>query len=230
MSERDEIIERMRDSIINADDAGAAATAEAALAAGLDPLEALEEGFAKPIRELGEAFDRMEIFLPQLVLSAASLQAGLKVLEPAIRAGGATTARKGVVVIGTVEGDIHDIGKTIVVAMLRSSGYEVHDLGTDVPLPQILNVAEQVKADIIGLSALLSTTMLRQRDMIEFMLLKGVRDKYYVIVGGAPVTEAWARQIGADAFARDASEAVKALNARRRLEPLPSTTEGAAHA
>lgn len=230
MSERDEIIERMRDSILNADDAGAAATAEAALAAGLDPLEALEEGFAKPIRELGEAFDRMEIFLPQLVLSAGSLQAGLKVLEPAIRAGGASTARKGVVVIGTVEGDIHDIGKTIVVAMLRSSGYEVHDLGTDVPLPQILNVAEQVKADIIGLSALLSTTMLRQRDMIEFMRLKGVRDKYYVIVGGAPVTETWARQIGADAFARDASEAVKALNARRRLEPLPGTTEGAAHA
>ncbi len=230
MSERDEIIGRMQDSIINADDAGAAATAEAALAAGLDPLEALEEGFAKPIRELGEAFDRMEIFLPQLVLSAGSLQAGLKVLEPAIRASGSTAARKGVVVIGTVEGDIHDIGKTIVVAMLRSSGYEVHDLGTDVPLPQILNVAEQVKADIIGLSALLSTTMLRQRDMIEFMRLKGVRDKYYVIVGGAPVTEAWARQIGADAFARDASEAVKALDARRRLEPLPGTTEGAAHA
>ncbi len=230
MSERDEIIGRMQDSIINADDAGAAATAEAALAAGLDPLEALEEGFAKPIRELGEAFDRMEIFLPQLVLSAGSLQAGLKVLEPAIRASGSTAARKGVVVIGTVEGDIHDIGKTIVVAMLRSSGYEVHDLGTDVPLPQILNVAEQVKADIIGLSALLSTTMLRQRDMIEFMRLKGVRDKYYVIVGGAPVTEAWARQIGADAFARDASEAVKALDARRRLEPLAGTTEGAAHA
>jgi corrinoid protein of di/trimethylamine methyltransferase len=230
MPERDEIIGRMRDSITNADDAEAVASAEAALAAGLDPLEALEEGFAKPIRELGEAFDRMEIYLPQLVLSAGSLQAGLKVLEPAIRAGGSTAARKGVVVIGTVEGDIHDIGKTIVVAMLRSSGYEVHDLGTDVPLPQILNVAEQVKADIIGLSALLSTTMLRQRDMIEFMRLKGVRDKYYVIVGGAPVTEVWARQIGADAFARDASGAVKALDARRRLEPLPGTTEGAAHA
>jgi corrinoid protein of di/trimethylamine methyltransferase len=230
MSERDEIIERMRNSIINADDAEAAASAEAVLAAGLDPLEALEEGFAKPIRELGEAFDRMEIFLPQLVLSAGSLQAGLKVLEPAIRAGGATMARKGVVVIGTVEGDIHDIGKTIVVAMLRSSGYEVHDLGTDVPLPQILNVAEQVKADIIGLSALLSTTMLRQRDMLEFMRLKGVRDKYYVIVGGAPVTEAWAREIGADAFGRDATEAVKALDARQRLQPALSAAEGAAHA
>lgn len=230
MPERDEIIERMRDSIMNADDAEAVASAEAVLAAGLDPLEALEEGFAKPIRELGEAFDRMEIFLPQLVLSSGSLQAGLKVLEPAILASGSTMARKGIVVIGTVEGDIHDIGKTIVVTMLRSSGYEVHDLGTDAPLPQILNVAEQVKADIIGLSALLSTTMLRQRDMIEFMRMKGIREKYYVIVGGAPVTEAWAREIGADAFARDASEAVKALDARQRLAPVLNTAKGTVHA
>ncbi len=230
MSERDEIIERMRESIKNADDDAAEAAATAALAAGIDPLFALEEGFAKPIRELGEAFDRMEIFLPELVLGARTLQAGLKILEPAILAGGSTAAHKGVVVIGTVEGDIHDIGKTIVVAMLRSSGYEVHDLGTDVPTPQILTVAEQVKADIIGLSALLSTTMLRQRDAIEYMRLKGVRDKYYVIVGGAPVTEAWAREIGADAFGRDATGAVKALEARRRLQPVLSTTEGAVHA
>ncbi len=218
MAERDEIIERMKDSILNNDDDEAAAAAQAALDAGISPLAALEEGFAAPIRELGEAFNRMEIFLPQLVLSAKTMQAGLRVLEPAMKAGDVAASRKGVVVIGTVEGDIHDIGKTVVVAMLRSSGYEVHDLGTDVPLPHFLTVAEQAKADIIGMSALLSTTMLRQRDMIELMRLKGVRDQYFVIVGGAPVTEAWAREIGADAFARDAHEAIAALAARRPHE------------
>jgi corrinoid protein of di/trimethylamine methyltransferase len=218
MAERDEIIERMRESILNADDAEAVAAAEAALAAGLEPLAALEDGFARPIRELGEAFNRMEIFLPQLVLSARTLQAGLKVLERALSASAREAARKGVVVVGTVEGDIHDIGKTIVVAMLRASGYEVHDLGTDVPLPQFLNVAEQTHADILGVSALLSTTMLRQRDLLELMRLKGIRDQYFVIVGGAPVTQAWADEIGADGFARDAHEAVLCLNARPRRE------------
>lgn len=218
MAERDEIIERMQQSIQDADDTAAAAAAQAALTAGLDPFEALEEGFAKPIRELGEAFNRMEIFLPQLVLSAKAMQAGLKVLEPALKAGGFDASRKGVVVLGTVEGDIHDIGKTIVAAMLRSSGYEVHDLGTDVPLPQFLNVAEKVNADVIGMSALLSTTMLRQRDMMELMRLKGVRERYFVLVGGAPVTEAWAKEIGADAFALDAYEAIQALDARKPAE------------
>ncbi|MFQ5610585.1 MAG: cobalamin-dependent protein [Anaerolineae bacterium] len=219
MSEHDDIIERMQESIYEAEEEEAAAAAAAALEAGMDPLEALERGFAEPIREQGEAFNRMEIFLPQLVLSAGAMKAGLKVLEPALKAGDDYEAtRKGTVVIGTVEGDIHDIGKTVVIAMLRSAGYEVHDLGADVPMPNFLQVAEQVKADIIAMSALLSTTMLRQRDLIELMELKGVRDRYYVIVGGAPVNEAWAREIGADAFALDAFEAVEALNARQRLE------------
>lgn len=216
MAEHEAIIERMRDSILEADDDEAVAAAEAALAAGMDPLAALEAGFSEPIRELGEAFNRLEIFLPQLVLSARTMQAGLKVLERALTTAAREAARKGVVVIGTVEGDIHDIGKTIVVAMLRSAGYEVHDLGTDVPLPQFINVAEQTHADIIGMSALLSTTMLRQRDLLELLQLKGIRDKYFVIVGGAPATQAWADSIGADAFARDAHEAVLRLNARAR--------------
>jgi len=214
MAEYDEFIERMRAAIFDADEAGAIAAAEAALAAGLHPLKALEEGFASAIREQGEAFHQMEIFLPELILSAKAMQAGLTVIEPVLKAEGIAAGRKGVVVIGTVEGDIHDIGKNIVAAMLRSAGYEVHDLGTDVPTPNFLSVAEQTKADIIGMSALLSTTMLRQRDLLELMRLKGVRDKYFVIVGGAPVTEAWVKEIGADAFALDAHEAIEVLDAR----------------
>lgn len=218
MTDHDEIIERMRASITNFDESEAVASAQAALDAGLDPLIALEQGLAEPIRELGEAFHRMEIFLPQLVIGAEVMQAGLAVLEPAIKASGGDASRKGIVVLGTVEGDLHDIGKTVVATMLRSAGYEVHDLGIDVPLPSFLSVAEKANADAIGLSALLSTTMLRQKDFIEFLNVKGVRDKYFVIVGGAPVTNEWAEEIGADAFGRDAHDAVEALDAHTKME------------
>jgi trimethylamine corrinoid protein len=218
MTDHDEIIERMRASIQNYDESEAAASAQAALDAGVDPLVALEKGFAEPIRELGEAFHRMEIFLPQLVIGAEVMQAGLQVLEPAIQSSGSDAARKGTVVLGTVEGDIHDIGKTVVATMLRSAGYEVHDLGIDVPLPSFLSVAEKVEADVIGLSALLSTTMLRQKDFVEFLNVKGVREKYFIIIGGAPVTAAWAEEIGADAFGRDAHQAIEALDAWKSEE------------
>jgi corrinoid protein of di/trimethylamine methyltransferase len=218
MTDQDEILERMRASIHNYDEAEAVASAQAALEAGVEPLIALEKGFAEPIRELGEAFHRMEIFLPQLVLGAEAMQAGLKILEPAIKSSGGDASRKGTVVLGTVEGDIHDIGKTVVATMLRSAGFEVHDLGIDVPLPSFLSVAEKVNADVIGLSALLSTTMLRQKDFVEFLNVKGVREKYFVIIGGAPVTAAWADEIGADAFGRDAHQAVEALEAWTRKE------------
>jgi trimethylamine corrinoid protein len=218
MSDRDQIIEQMRESIINADPEEATAAAEAAVAAGLDPLEALEDGFSSTIREMGEAFDRMEIFLPQLVMSADALTAGLAVLEPAIQAGGGDAHQKGRVVLGTVEGDIHDIGKTVVATMLRSAGYEVHDLGIDVQLQSFLNVAEKVGANVIAMSALLSTTMLRQKDFIEYLNTKGVRDRYFVLIGGAPVTEAWSEEIGADGFGRDAYAAVRVLDARAASE------------
>jgi len=214
MADYDEFIERMQTSIFDADEAEAIAAAEAAISAGVEPLTALEEGFAKAIRLQGEAFSKMEIFLPQLVLSAKAMQAGLTVLEPILKAAGIDAMKKGVVVIGTVEGDIHDIRKNIVAVMLRSAGYEVHDLGTDVPTPNFLSVAEQVNADIIAMSALLSTTMLRQRDLIELMNIKQIRENYFVVIGGAPVTEDWAKEIGADAFGRDSHEAIVALDAR----------------
>jgi trimethylamine corrinoid protein len=211
----DEIYARMRSSIEEYDQDAAVAAANEAIAAGLDPVVAVDKGFAAAIRELGEAFDRMEIFLPQLVMAADAMKAGVAVLEEAIEAGGGTLEKKGVVVLGTVEGDIHDIGKTVVGAMLQANGYEVHDLGVDVPSTRFIQAAQELQADIIALSALLSTTMLFQRDVNELLRNKGLDSEYFTIVGGAPVTEQWAAQIGADAFARDAVDAVKVLDSRR---------------
>jgi trimethylamine corrinoid protein len=211
----DEIYARMQASIEDYDRDAAVAAAQEAIAAGLDPVVAVEEGFAKSIRALGEAFDRMEIFLPQLVMGADAMKAGVAVLEEAMKASGGTLEKKGVVVLGTVEGDIHDIGKTVVGAMLQANGYEVHDLGVEVPPTRFIEAAESAGADVIAMSALLSTTMLFQRDVIELMQSKRLRERYFVIVGGAPVTQAWADEIGADGYASDAVEAVKVLDSRR---------------
>jgi corrinoid protein of di/trimethylamine methyltransferase len=215
MAKADSIHARMRASIQNYDSEEAVAAAREAVAAGVNLLEAVEKGFAEPIRELGEAFDRMEVFLPQLMLGSDAMKAGMAVLEEAIRASGGKLASKGVVVIGTVEGDIHDIGKTVVSALLSANGYDVRDLGVEVPAARFIEAAGSLKADVIGLSALLSTTMLYQRNVLELLRNKGLRDRYCVVVGGAPVTQAWADEIGADGYARGAYEAVQLLDAKR---------------
>ena len=215
MSTTEEIYAKMQASIEEYDRDAAKAAAEEAIAAGLDPVKAVDKGFAEPIRELGEAFDRMEIFLPQLVMAADAMKAGMGVLEEAIKASGGVLEKKGVIVLGTVEGDIHDIGKTVVAAMLQANGYEVHDLGVEVPCTRFIQAAEELGADVIAMSALLSTTMLFQRDVVELLRNKGLDEKYFIMVGGAPVTQAWADKIGANGYARDAVEAVKVLDSRR---------------
>jgi trimethylamine corrinoid protein len=214
MGTAEEIYAKMRASIKDYDRDAAVAAAQEAIEAGLDPLVAVEKGFAEPIRELGEAFDRMEIFLPQLVMAADAMKAGMAVIEEAMKASGSALEKKGTVVLGTVEGDIHDIGKTVVGAMMQANGYEVHDLGVEVPSTRFIQAAQELGADIIAMSALLSTTMLFQRDVIELLQNKRIREEYYIIVGGAPVTQSWADEIGADGFARDAVEAVKVLDSR----------------
>ncbi|MCG2770086.1 MAG: cobalamin-dependent protein [Chloroflexota bacterium] len=212
MATTDQIYAKMQASIEEYDGDAAAAAAQEAIAAGIDPAEALEKGFAQPIREVGEAFHRMEIFLPQLVMASEAMKAGVAVLEAAMAASGGKLEKKGVVVLGTVEGDIHDIGKTIVGSMLQAGGYEVHDLGIEVSPPRFIQAAADAKADIIAMSALLSTTMLAQRDVLELLRNKGQDNKYFTIIGGAPVTQEWADQIGASAYAADAPEAVRLLD------------------
>ena len=214
MATADEIYAKMRNSIQEYDEDAAAAAAKEAVEASLDPVEAVEKGFGVAIRELGDAFDRMEIFLPQLVMAADAMKAGVTVLEEAMEVSGGTLEKKGAVVLGTVEGDIHDIGKTVVGAMLQANGYDVHDLGVDVPSTRFIQAAEELGANIIALSALLSTTMLYQRDVMELLRNKGLQGKYFVIIGGAPVTQEWADEIGADAYALHAVEAVSVLNER----------------
>ncbi|MBE9471489.1 MAG: cobalamin-dependent protein [Chloroflexi bacterium] len=132
-----------------------------------------------------------------------------------MKASGGVLEKKGVIVLGTVEGDIHDIGKTVVAAMLQANGYEVHDLGVEVPCTRFIQAAEELGADVIAMSALLSTTMLFQRDVVELLRNKGLDEKYFIMVGGAPVTQAWADKIGAHGYARDAVEAVKVLDSYR---------------
>ncbi len=212
MADAEHVYEAMRKSIETYDSDAAVAAAEQAIAEGLDLLEAVEKGFANPIRELGEAFDRMEVFLPELTLGADAMKAGVAVLEKAINEQGGKLEAKATVIIGTVEGDIHDIGKSVVATLLQANGYEVHDLGVEVPATRIIEAAESHNANVIALSALLSTTMLYQRDVIELLTSKGIRDKYFILVGGAPVTQAWADEIGADGFAHDAFEAVQLLD------------------
>ncbi len=218
MATEKEIFKHMYEAVANFDNEAAAAAAKEAVAAGIPPAKAVEEGYSPAIRELGDKFERMEVFLPELVMAAGAMKAGVTVLEEELKKSGEVLANKGVVVLGTVEGDIHDIGKTIIGAMFSSAGYKVIDLGVEISVPRFLEAAEEAHADIIAASALLSTTMLRQKDLVEFLTTRGKKEKYIVIIGGAPVTQEWADKIGADAYARDAVDAIKVLNAKMAVK------------
>ncbi|MEM2293019.1 MAG: corrinoid protein [Nitrososphaeria archaeon] len=172
-----------------------------------DIIKAIEECLVRGAKDVGEKFDRLEIFLPELLMAADAMQAALNILLPKIPRG--KVPKKGVVVSGTVKGDIHDIGKNILVAMLRANGFEVYDLGVDVPTSKFIEEAERVQADIITLSALMASTLGGQKDVIDYLKASGKRDKFIVMVGGGPTTREWAEEIGADGYAETASEAVK---------------------
>jgi len=170
-------------------------------------VDALTDG----MREIGDQFARMEIFLPEMMTAAQAMKAVLRVLEPTMKEQAAVAEKKGVVVIATVEGDMHEIGKDIVINLLEVSGFEVHDLGINVNALDIVNQAAKVNADIIGASALMTTTMPQQRDLIEILNAKGMRDRFHVILGGAPVTREWVDEAGADSWGENAAVAVQIL-------------------
>jgi len=163
------------------------------------------------IREVGEQFARMEVFVPELMLAAQAMKAAMAELDPEIQKLAVTAERKAVVVIGTVEGDMHEIGKHIVARLLEVQGFEVHDLGANVNALNFIRRAEEVRADVIGASALMSTTMPGQKDIVDILKEKGIRDKYHVIVGGAPVTQEWAQECGADSWGENAAKTVDIL-------------------
>src|SRR5450756_2401769 len=197
------------ESIINGDRAAAEEVARRALEAGIAPGEIMAGGFVKGIQEVGELFESGELFLPELMMSADAMAGATAVTNAALE--GAAAAAKGRIVMGTVQGDVHDIGKAIVIAYLKANGYEVTDLGRDVPAASFIARAKEEHADVIGMSALLTTTMEEQRKVVRTVRDEGL--PYKTVVGGAPCTQRWADQIGADAYAEDASDGVKKIDA-----------------
>ena len=203
------IYQEAAESIINADRAAAEDVATRALAEGLAPADIMQNGFVKGIQEVGELFESGEVFLPELMMSADAMAGATEVTNAALE--GEAAQAKGVVVLGTVQGDVHDIGKAIVIAYLKANGFEVTDLGRDVSAETFIEKAKEQNADIIGMSALLTTTMEEQRKVIK--MIKEGDLPYKTVVGGAPCTQRWADQIGADAYAEDANDGVKKMDA-----------------
>ncbi len=179
----------------------------AALAAGIAPETILKDGLIAAMGEVGRLFEENEYFVPEMLVSARAMQGGLALLKPHLAAGGATPAGK--VVVGTVKGDLHDIGKNLVGMMLEGSGFEVIDLGTDVSPEKFVKAVTEHQPHAIAMSALLTTTMPSMSNTIKALQEAGVREQVKVMIGGAPVTDGFARQIGADGYSPDASSAVR---------------------
>ncbi|MHA2225251.1 MAG: cobalamin B12-binding domain-containing protein [Candidatus Hodarchaeales archaeon] len=202
------LIEALKKSIEEYEPDNAKRIAKELLEAKVDPLEVIEEILNPTMEEIGEKFDKMEIFLPELAVAAEAMQSATSILTEQLKESG-TTKTRGKVVIGTVHGDIHEIGKDIVKIMLEVSGFEVYDLGKNVPSMQFIEKAQEVGADVIALSALMTTTMMSQKEVLELLEALGKRDDFLVIIGGAPTTEAWQKEIGADGWAEAAGGAGK---------------------
>lgn len=204
----EELFGKMAQSVIDGEKEDAEALAQEALAQGIDPLEAINKGYTAGMDVVGELFSSGEYFLPDLILGGEAMKAALAVLEPALKASGQARQVLGRVVLGTVKGDIHEIGKALVGTMLSANGFEVFDLGIDIESAMFVDKAREYKADIVALSALLTTTMLHQREVIELLAEAGLRGQVKVMVGGSPVTPEWAADIGAEGFAEDAASSV----------------------
>jgi corrinoid protein of di/trimethylamine methyltransferase len=204
-----EIFAKLTNSLVDGDpDATFEATKEA-LAAGIEPMAIIKEGLIPGMNIVGEKFSCGEYFLPDLIIAADGMQKAMTLLEPELLKRQQAIESAGTVLLGTVKGDIHEIGKSLVGTMLSANGFKVHDLGVDVPTETFVAKVQEMKPDILGLSALLTTTMVMQREVIKALAEAGIRDKVKVMVGGAPVTRSWAEEIGADGYAEDAMGAVQ---------------------
>ena len=205
----EDIITDMNEAVNNFDDELCIELAGNAIELGMDPVIVLEKGFAEALRGIGEAFGKGEIFITELIAAAQAVEAGTVVLNEEIARLGASKETIGKVLIGTVEGDIHNIGKNIVSTMLNAAGFEIIDLGVDVPTHVFIEKVKEHKPNLLALSSLLTTTMGKQKEIIDALKENGLRESLKIIVGGAPVSDEWAREIGADGYAFDASSAVK---------------------
>jgi trimethylamine corrinoid protein len=208
---KNDIIQSLTNAVVNYEVEDAVSAAKRALEAGVDPVVAIEEGLAKGVRLVGDKFGAEEIFLPELMVAVEAMKQAMAILKPAITAKSQAEKSLGRVMIGTIEGDIHDIGKSMVSAMLTVAGFEVVDLGTDVSVAKFIAKVRELEPDIVGMSALMTTTMLRMKDVIEGLRKEDLREKVKVVIGGVPTSSEWAKEIGADGHGWNALEAVEVV-------------------
>jgi trimethylamine corrinoid protein len=206
------IFEQLKQSIVDQDEDAVLEAVNKALADGVDPKTIIDKGLLPGLNVIGEQFENEDIFLPELMQAALAFQAAMAILEPKIKEAGGDGQKRGTIVLGTVKGDLHSIGKNILKLLFETSGFEVWDLGIDVDLFKFIDKAKEVDADIIAMSALLTTTLVGQRDVIEALKDQGTRDQFKVIIGGGATTAEWAETIGADGWAGSAYEAVNLAN------------------
>lgn len=200
----------MSQAIINGDKESAISLAYFAIDNKMDLIEVIEQGFIPGIQKVGDLWEKGEYFLPELITSSECMKSVMKILQPELEKAKIQKKTLGKIVIGTVQGDIHDIGKNLVASMFSANGFDVIDLGGSVQLEKFVDTAVEVNADLICLSALLTTTMLGQKKVIEMLKDRNVRERFKVMVGGSPVTQKWADEIGADGYAESAMSAVTA--------------------
>lgn len=207
--DREQILENLATAVFEGDTDRARESASEALNNQLDPLEAVEQGLSKGMTAIGAEFERGDVFLPELLMAAEAFNAAMEILNPEIEAQKKQVASMGTVLVSTVKGDVHNIGKNIVTTVLGINGFKVVDIGTDNSPLTIIQEAGKAKADIIALSSLMTTTMPAQREVIEVLAEMGLRDRFLVMVGGGPVTQEWADEIGADGYGKSAIQAVE---------------------
>src|SRR6266566_4130049 len=204
----DDHFSAMRQSIIDGAPDTASGLARQAVSAGVSPIDAINHGYVPGMHDVGEQFARGQMYLPDMMASAEAMRAAMAVLDPELKKLGKERPMAGIVLLGTTKGDIHEIGKILVGTLLTAHGFKVHDLGVDVAGEKFAAKAQELHADIVGVSALLTTTMRNQKSVVEALEKAGLRPRIKIMVGGAPVTRRWADEIGADGYAKDAMSAV----------------------
>jgi len=204
-----ELYDQMRIAILEGEEEYAVELAQSVIENGMDPVEAMNQGFLKGICEAGQLYEDGEYFLPELMCSADAMKAALGILDEELKKNPNSIKKKGIIVLATVAGDVHDIGKTIVGAMMTAAGYKIHDLGANVPNHDVIKAVKKFKPDILGLSALLTTTMEEQLNIINQLKAEGLRNNVKIIIGGAPVNKQWCEMIAADGYSDNAIAAVK---------------------
>ncbi|HLO13891.1 MAG TPA: corrinoid protein [Anaerolineales bacterium] len=202
----EEVLQKLFNAVLEGDFEGVKVNVQNALDAKFDPSVILNSGMIAAMREVGCRFEQGEYYVPEMLIAARAMQSGMAILKPYLQKTDAKPSGK--VIIGTVKGDLHDIGKNLVALMLEGDGYEIKDLGVDVPVEEFVRVIKEEKPDVLAMSALLTTTMPMMKTTIDTVVAEGLRDTVKIIVGGAPLTETYAKQIGADGFVPDASRAV----------------------